>query len=80
MQAYDLHHLYAFVRLIVSLLWSFALVFMGVLRPWKMYCTFPFSFSLANAFTWEPLCADSRLLSELLFGILNTNPLFKDSS
>lgn len=53
----------------------FALVFMGVLHLWKIYCTFPFSFTFANAFTWEPLRADSRLLSDAeLFGILNENP------
>lgn len=69
------HHLHTFACLIVSPLWSFALVFMGVLHLWKIYCTFPFSFTFANAFTWEPLRADSRPLSDTeLFGILNENP------
>lgn len=75
MNCCNLHHLHTFACLIVSPLWSFALVFMGVLHLWKIYCAFPFSFTFANAFTWELLRADSRFLSDTeLFGILNENP------
>lgn len=66
-----------FTHLLASLfvLCGVSLVFMGVLHLWKIYCAFSFSFTFANAFTWEPPGANSRLLSDTeLFGILNENP------